>query len=91
MADLKDDVVSQLEVAVYAKHLSLVAKVAELLAADEEYDAAWEDKNMKHRLNRNGGWNHSVSDRNASILRIQTAANRRASAIRAMKGEPPVG
>lgn len=87
MSDLKDDVVSRLEMAVYAKHLPLVAKVAELLAADEEYDAAWEDKSKKHRLNRNGGFNHSTSDRNASILRIQAAHNRRAAALLAMRGE----
>lgn len=51
--------------------------VAELLAADEEYDEAWADD--------------SVPVPNGCFARRRAAKIRRAAAIRAMRGEPPVG
>ena len=84
MADLKDDVVSQLEVAVYAKHLPLVAKVAELLAADEELDDA--------RIAACQASILTPLDQFTAVMdRFYAAQTRRAAAIRAMRGEPPVG
>lgn len=71
MTDKNDDVLSQLRVSVSRRGLHLVAKVAELLAADEEYDAAFLAEHPKHSI----------------IARRTAARERRAAAIRAMRGD----
>lgn len=52
-------------------------RVAELLAADEEYDAATD------------AFRDSTQSREAD--RFSAAMKRRAAALRAMRGQPPVG
>ena len=77
MADKTGSVLNQLEIAVFAAHLPLVAKVAEMLAADEEYDAAksakWDATGLKNEI--------------AAEKRFGAAKKRRVAAIRAMRGE----
>ena len=92
MADKTDGVLDPLKCAVHcvrehrgpvrgAEMEQAVAKVAELLAADEEYDDAWE-------LYEEGETGPGII---AAFDRATAATERRAAAIRAMRGEPPVG
>lgn len=94
MADKTDGVLDPLKCAVHcvrehrgpvrgAEMEQAVAKVAELLAADEEYDAA-----QKHVDATDDA---RLSTRRAASDRLFNASKRRAAAIRAMRGEPPVG